>query len=167
MIGPGAGGGWAREKEAGPGLWPVERLKPVLEAVLFAAADAMHVRRICQIIDGATRPEVAQALERLRTDCEERGFRLVEVAGGWQFRTAPEHHETVRKLFKEKPQRLTRAQMEVLTLIAYKQPVTRAEVEAVRGVDSSSVMEALVERRIARGVGPAPALLRLNHLIRS
>ncbi|TFH21871.1 MAG: hypothetical protein E4H03_09635, partial [Myxococcales bacterium] len=98
------------QAEPEPGLWPVERLGPVLEALLFAAGDAIQVRRICQIIDGTTRPEVAQALE-LQGDCENRGFRLVEVAGGWQFRTAPEHHETVRKLFKEKPQRLTRAQM--------------------------------------------------------
>lgn len=141
------------EKGGQPGLWPIERLKPVLEAVLFAAADAIQIRRICQIIDGATKPEVSQALAHLQSDCEQRGFRLVEVAGGWQFRTAPEHHETVRKLFKDKPQRLTRAQMEVLTIIAYKQPATRAEVEAVRGVDSSSVMEALVERRIVRIAG--------------
>jgi segregation and condensation protein B len=135
------------------GLWPAERLKPVLEAVLFAAADAMQIRRISEIIEGATRPEVVTALEQLRDECQDRGFRLVEVAGGWQFRTAPEHHETVRKLFKEKPHRLTRAQMEVLTIIAYKQPVSRAELEAVRGVDSSSVMEALVERRLVKIAG--------------
>ncbi len=135
------------------GLWPAERLKPVLEAVLFAAADAMQTRRISEIIEGATRPEVVTALEQLRDECQDRGFRLVEVAGGWQFRTAPEHHETVRKLFKEKPHRLTRAQMEVLTIIAYKQPVSRAELEAVRGVDSSSVMEALVERRLVKIAG--------------
>lgn len=135
------------------GLWPAERLKPVLEAVLFAAADAMQIRRISEIIEGATRPEVVAALEQLRDDCQDRGFRLVEVAGGWQFRTAPEHHETVRKLFKEKPHRLTRAQMEVLTIIAYKQPVSRAELESVRGVDSSSVMEALVERRLVKIAG--------------
>jgi segregation and condensation protein B len=78
---------------------------------------------------------------------------LVEVAGGWQFRTAPEHHAPVRVLFKEKPLRLTRASIETLAIIAYKQPVTRLEIEAVRGVDSSGVLESLVERRVVRIAG--------------
>jgi len=135
------------------GLWPVDRLKPVLEAVLFAAADAVPVKRICQLVEGATKPEVTAALEKIQADSTDRGFRLMEVAGGWQFRTAPEHHEMVRKLFKEKPQRLSRAMVETLSVIAYKQPATRAEVEAVRGVDSSGVMEGLVERRLVKIAG--------------
>ena len=119
------------------GLWPIERLKPVLEAVIFAAGDPLPVRRMCQIFGGATKTEVVAALEKLVKECGERGFRLMEVAGGWQFRTAPEHHETVKKLFKEKPRGLSRAMIETLSIVAYKQPATRAELEAVRGVDSS------------------------------
>ena len=135
------------------GLWPVDRLAPVLEAVLFAAGDPIQVRRICQVVDGSTKAEVLAALEHLGESYEGRGFRVIEVGGGWQLRTAPEHHDTVRKLFKEKPQRLTRTQMETLTIVAYKQPCTRAEVESVRGVDSASVLELLVERRLASIAG--------------
>jgi len=135
------------------GLWSTERLKPVLEAVIFAAADPVPVRRMYQTISGATKAEVVAALAELASDCETRGVRLVEVAGGWQFRTAPEHHETIKKLFKERPYRLTRAGIETLAVVAYRQPVTRAEIEAIRGVDASGVLEGLVERRLARIAG--------------
>jgi segregation and condensation protein B len=139
--------------EQATGLWPVDRLQPVVEAVLFAAADALPVRRICDVVGGATKAEVVAALEKVRSDCEAKGFRLVEVAGGWQFRTAPEHHDIVRRLFKERPYKLTRAMMETLAVVAYKQPATRAEVEAVRGVDSAGVLESLVERRLVSIAG--------------
>ncbi len=142
-----------QQPERTTGSWPVDRLQPVLEAVLFAAADALPVRRICDVVGGATKPEVAAALEKVRTDCKARGFRLVEVAGGWQFRTAPEHHEIVRRLFKERPYKLTRAMMETVAVVAYKQPATRAEVEVVRGVDSTGVLESLVERRLLHIAG--------------
>jgi segregation and condensation protein B len=136
-----------------PGLWPVDRLKPVLEAVIFAAADPLSVRRLRDVVDGATTAEVGAALRELQTDFAQRGFRLVEVAGGWQFRTAPEHHAVVKRQFKERPHRLTRAMIETIAIVAYRQPVTRAEIESVRGVDVSGVLENLVERRLARVAG--------------
>lgn len=146
-----------REKDAPNdgegGRWPVDRLLPVLEALLFAAADPLPVRKVCEIVDGATSREVRAALERIERDCRSRGIRLVEVAGGWQLRTAPEHHAYVRRLFRERPFRLTRASLETLAVVAYRQPVTRAEIEAIRGVDSSAVLEGLVERRLIRIAG--------------
>jgi segregation and condensation protein B len=135
------------------GRWPIERLKPVLEAMIFAVADPLSTKRVCDAIEGATSAEVRAAAAALQTDYAERGIRLVEVAGGWQFRTAPEHHAPVRVLFKEKPLRLTRASIETLAIVAYKQPVTRAEIESVRGVDTSGVLESLVERRVVRIAG--------------
>jgi segregation and condensation protein B len=135
------------------GLWPIERLRPVLEAVVFAAADALPVRRMRDVIEGSTTEEIKAALSALQADYAQRGIRLIEVAGGWQLRTAPEHHDVVRKLFKERPFKLSRAAIETLAVVAYRQPVTRAEVESVRGVDASGVLESLVERHLIRIAG--------------
>lgn len=135
------------------GRWPIERLKPVLEAMIFAVADPLTTKKVCDVIGGVTPAEVKAAAAALQAEYADRGIRLVEVAGGWQFRTAPEHHAQVRVLFKEKPLRLTRASIEALAIVAYKQPVTRAEIESVRGVDSSAVLESLVERRVVRIAG--------------
>ena len=137
----------------GGGRWPVERLKPVLEAMIFAVADPLPAKKACDALGGVTAAEVKAAALALQADYAERGIHLVEVAGGWQFRTAPEHHGPVRLLFKDKPLRLTRASIETLAIVAYKQPVTRAEIELVRGVDSSGVLESLVERRVVRIAG--------------
>jgi segregation and condensation protein B len=139
--------------DASGGLWPVERLAPVLEAVVFAAADPLPVRRMKDVVEGATTAEIKAALGELQRECAHRGVRLVEVAGGWQFRTAPEQHDVVKRLFKERPFRLTRAGIETLAVVAYRQPVTRAEIEAIRGVDVSGVLESLLERRMIRVAG--------------
>ena len=80
-------------------------------------------------------------------------MRLVEVAGGYQFRTAPEYAQWVRRLFQQKPWRLTRATLETLAIVGYKQPITRAEIEAIRGVDVDSVLASLLSRKLVRIVG--------------
>lgn len=144
------------EQEAGgdsAGLWPVERLRPLVEALVFASGDPLPAKKIADFIEGSTLDEVKATLAELATEYLTRGLRLIEVAGGWQMRTAPEHHRYVRKLFRERPQRLTRAATETIAIVAYKQPVTRQEIETVRGVDSGGVLESLVERRLARVVG--------------
>ena len=141
------------ETESEGGRWPVERLKPLLEAMIFAVADPLTPRRVCDAIEGATTAEVKAAAAALQTEYAERGVRLVEVAGGWQFRTAAEHHAAVRQLFKDKPLRLTRAAIETVAIVAYKQPATRAEIESVRGVDSAAVLENLVEKKILKIAG--------------
>lgn len=139
--------------EATGGLWSVDRLSPLIEALLFAAGDPLPVKKMVEFLDGATAEEVKATLADLSTEYLTRGIRLVEVAGGWQMRTAPEHQRYVRKLFRERPHRLTRAATETIAIIAYKQPVTRQEIEAVRGVDTGGVLESLVERRLAKVVG--------------
>ena len=135
------------------GRWPVDRLQPIVEALVFASGEPLAAREIAELVAGCTAAEATATLEVLAKGLEGRGVRLVEVAGGWQLRTAPEHHQVVRQLFKERPYRLTRAATETLTIIAYRQPVTKAEIEAVRGVDSSGVLENLVEKRLARIAG--------------
>lgn len=135
------------------GLWPVDRLRPLVEALLFASGDPLSARKIAEIVDGSSVDEVKATLAQLSTDLLTSGIRLVEVAGGWQLRTAPEYHAYVRRLFRTRPQRLTRAATETLAVVAYKQPVTRQEIEAVRGVDCGGVLESLVERRLVRVVG--------------
>jgi len=147
--------GLAEDAETGArgGRWPIERLKPVLEAMIFAVADPLPTKKVCEALGGVTPAEVKAAAGALQVEYADRGIRLVEVAGGWQFRTAPEHHVPVRVLFKDKPLRLTRASIETLAIVAYKQPVTRAEIESVRGVDSSGVLESLVERRVVKIAG--------------
>lgn len=139
--------------ETAAGLWSVDRLRPLIEALLFAAGDPLPVKKMVDFLDGATADEVKAALADLATEYLTRGVRLIEVAGGWQMRTAPEHQRYVRKLFRERPQRLTRAATETIAIIAYKQPATRQEIEAVRGVDTGGVLESLVERRLAKVVG--------------
>jgi segregation and condensation protein B len=141
------------EDAVGGGSWPVRKLKPVLEAVLFAAGDPLTLKRMSEVITGATRVEFNAALKELQSDYESRGIGLIQVAGGWQLRTAPEHQSVVKKLFKERPFRLTRAGVETLAIVAYRQPATRAEIEAVRGVDCSGVLEGLVERKVVKIAG--------------
>jgi segregation and condensation protein B len=88
-----------------------------------------------------------------RAERDRRGIHLVEVAGGYQFRTDPRHAEWVRRLFQQKPWRLTRATLETLAIVAYKQPITRAEIEAIRGVDADSVLASLLSRKLVKIVG--------------
>jgi segregation and condensation protein B len=135
------------------GVWPVERLRPLVEALVFAAGDPLPAKKIVDFIEGSTIEEVKATLAELATEYLTRGIRLVEVAGGWQMRTAPEHQRYVRKLFRERPHRLTRAATETVAIVAYKQPVTRQEVETVRGVDTGGVLESLVEKRLVKVVG--------------
>jgi segregation and condensation protein B len=139
--------------ETTEGVWPVDRLRPLVEALLFAAGDPLPVKKMVDFIEGSTADEMKATLQELAIEYLTRGIRLIEVAGGWQMRTAPEHQRYVRKLFRERPHRLTRAATETIAIVAYKQPVTRQEIETVRGVDTGGVLEHLVEKRLAKVVG--------------
>lgn len=135
------------------GSWPVERVRPMLEAVLFASGDPLALERLCEILDGPNRSEVGAALEAIKQGLIQHGFRLVEVAGGWQLRTAPEYQAVVKRLFRQRPHRLTRAAVETAAIVAYRQPCTRQEIEAIRGVDCGGVLETLIERRLLKILG--------------
>ncbi len=130
------------------------QLRHVVESVLFVAPAPLTVDQLFDAT-GIEREKIERALLALQGDRRDgiSGIVLHEVAGAWQLRTAPESAEYVRRFLKVKPQRLTRAAVETLALIAYRQPVTRPEIEDVRGVDSGAVLKALLDRRLIKIVG--------------
>jgi segregation and condensation protein B len=140
----------------------VGRLAHIIESVLFAAATPVSLRKLVDILEGPTPKEVQAATARLKEIYApgQRGILLLEVAGGYQFRTARENAAWVRAAFRDKPARLGRATLETLAIIAYKQPVTRAEVEAIRGVDVDGVLSTLLARRLIKIAGRKEAVGR-------
>ncbi len=131
------------------------RLPALLESLLFAAGRTVPIAQLVEALEGPGRAEVLRALEQLAATCERegRGLRVVQVAGGWQLRTPAEHAPWVRRLLRERPPRLSRPMLETVAVVAYRQPCTRLEVEAVRGVDAEAVLTTLIERRLVRIVG--------------
>ena len=133
---------------------PAERVRTVVESLLFVTDKPVTLDQLHEAT-GVDKPRLEEALAQLgeiHRD-EVSGIVLTEVAGGWQFRTEPESGEFVRRFLRVKPQRLTRAALETLAIIAYRQPVTRPEIEDVRGVDSGAVVKALLERRLVKILG--------------
>ncbi|EYF01703.1 Segregation and condensation protein B [Chondromyces apiculatus DSM 436] len=135
-------------------LSPVARrhLKGVLEALIFAADKPMPARELARAANAEPRV-VRELLAELLADYEGRGFRLDEVAGGFVFRTSPAFAPFVREMTDQKPVRMSRAQLETLAIVAYRQPVTRPEVDEVRGVDSGAALKSLLERNLVRILG--------------
>jgi len=132
-----------------------DELVAIVEAMLFAAADPVPVARLVQVLGGVERRDILTALRGLaaRFDGEGSGLQLVEVSGGWQLRTRAEHAPWIRRLLGGHPPRLSRPMLETLAIVAYRQPCTRPEIEAIRGVDVGAVLGTLVERRLVRILG--------------
>ncbi|GBE09878.1 hypothetical protein BMS3Bbin12_01369 [bacterium BMS3Bbin12] len=132
-------------------------LSRILEAALLAADQPLGADRLLALFADAERPtrdEVHAALEALRGDCAQRAIELVEVAGGFRFQVRREFAERVSRLWEERPPRYSRALLETLALIVYRQPITRGEIEDIRGVGvSSSITKTLQEREWIRIVG--------------
>jgi segregation and condensation protein B len=133
---------------------PERRVRALLEALLLVTDRPVSVEQLHEAT-GIERPRLSEALADVARQLVEReaGLVLVEVAGGWQLRTDPSAVEYVRRFLRVRPQRLTRAAVETLAIIAYRQPVTRPEIEEVRGVDSAAVVKALLERRLIKILG--------------
>lgn len=131
-------------------------LKKVLETLLFITDVPLPVSRIAQLCEIRNKERIEGALLELRKtyDDEGRTLQVMQVAGGWQLATRPEYGIWVRKLFHNKMTvRLTQAALETLCIIAYKQPLTRAEVEAIRGVEVIGPLDTLTQRRLITVVG--------------
>lgn len=139
-----------------------ERIERIIESVLFAAAAPVSLKRLVEILAGPTAKEVLAAVRHLTEEYApgQRGIQLREVAGGYQLRTARENAEWVRAAFREKPARLGRATLETLAIVAYKQPVTRPDIEAIRGVDVEGVLSSLLSRRLIKIAGRKEAVGR-------
>jgi segregation and condensation protein B len=131
-----------------------ERARTIVESLLLVADRPLSLDQLQQTT-GLTREVLTRTLEQIAGHFREgiSGIVLQEVAGGWQLRTDPGSTEDVRRFLQIKPQRLTRAALETLAIIAYRQPVTRPDVEDVRGVDSGAVIKALLERKLIRILG--------------
>lgn len=139
-----------------------ERLDSIVESLLLAAGAPLTVRRMCDSIrSGPLAKDVRASLRRLADQYGgARGIHLVEVGGAFQLRTAPANAKFVRALLREKPARLGRAALETLSIVAYKQPATRGEIEAIRGVDADSAINTLLAQRLIKIDGRKEAVGR-------
>jgi segregation and condensation protein B len=130
------------------------RVRTVVETLLFLAERPLTVEELRQAT-GVEPARLAKALDQISGHHREgiSGIVLHEVAGGWQLRTSPDSADFARRFLRVKPQRLTRAALETLAIVAYRQPVTRPEIEEVRGVDCGAIVKALLERRLVKILG--------------
>lgn len=132
-------------------------LTPVIEAVLLAAGRPVTIEQLAELFEENQRPpaeEIAGALADLAASCEGRGVELREVASGWRVQVRPVYADVVSRLWQERPSRYSRALLETLALIAYRQPITRGEIEDIRGVSiSTTIMRTMHERNWIRVVG--------------
>lgn len=133
----------------------MDDIKNIIESLLFVSEEPLTIDRFKKIISGTETKDLREALEDLKADYEARqgGFFLNQVAGGYQIRTRPEHMEWIKRLLQPKPMRLSKAALETLAIIAYKQPVIRSDVEHIRGVDCGGVLRVLLERKFVRVLG--------------
>ena len=131
-----------------------EEMKSILESLLFVADGPLSLQRIAEVLDGVDKAEIRSVLDELQAELEatRRGVRLVEVAGGFQMRTAKVNAEWLKKFLGGRPARMSRPTLETLAIIAYRQPITKAEIEAIRGVDVDGVINTLLDRNLIRSV---------------
>jgi segregation and condensation protein B len=132
-----------------------ERLKAILESLLFAAGEPITLAQMVSAIETVARDDIRRALGEMAVAYAEagRGLILEEVAGGYQLRTRREHAAYVRRLLAARPPRLSRPLMETVAIVAYRQPITRPEIEQLRGVDCGGVIDTLLERQLIKIAG--------------
>jgi segregation and condensation protein B len=131
---------------------PILHLRGLIEALIFAS-DKPHKASELARLASAPVQQVKAMLAELSQTYAERGIVLSEIAGGWVFRTNAQFAPFVRELTSERPVRLTRAQVETLAIVAYRQPITRPEIDEIRGVDSGATLKLLLERDLVRILG--------------
>jgi segregation and condensation protein B len=131
-----------------------EDIKSAIESLLFVAEAPLTIQRLGEVLEGVAKEDIRSTLDELHAELEanRRGVRLVEVAGGYQLRTAKVNADWVKKFLGGRPARMGRATLETLAIIAYRQPITRAEIEAIRGVDVDGVINTLLERSLIRAI---------------
>jgi|TARA_Y100000310_G_scaffold52174_1_gene47991 segregation and condensation protein B len=132
------------------------QLKQIIEGAILAAEQPLSLDRLSQLFekDPPDRAEIREAIEQIKADCEEKGFELQQIASGYRFQVRKEVGPWVSRLWDERPPRYSRAMLETLALIAYRQPITRGDIEEIRGVSvSTNIMRSLIEREWVRVVG--------------
>jgi segregation and condensation protein B len=145
------------ESASDPQAMQIDQLKTIIEAALLASSQPMTTHHLGDLFnddDGVSHEQIARALEALATDCEGRGVELKEVASGFRYQVRQDVHPWISRMWTERPSRYSRALLETLALIAYRQPITRPEIEQIRGVVvSSSIIKTMEEREWIRVVG--------------
>jgi segregation and condensation protein B len=131
------------------------QLPAIVESIIFSADTPLSLDKLCELLPEYDRPAIRDCLAGLVSRHEERkgGFLLVNVAGGWQFRTPSSLQQYVMRNVKAKSVKFSLSALETLAIVAYRQPVTRAEIEYLRGVDCGGVLRTLLERRLIRILG--------------
>jgi segregation and condensation protein B len=137
----------------------LEEIKRQIEVLIFVSDRPVSLRSLFKVIKKEPK-EIKRALLELKAEYESRGFILCEIAGGYQFRTNPIYASLVKQFLEKVPPRLSRASIETLAIIAYEQPITRAKIETIRGVDSLSILKTLLKKRLIKICGrkKAPGL---------
>ncbi len=132
-----------------------KRLKSIIESLIFASESPLGIDFIQGVLENVDKIAIQRFINELVEEYQQldRSFHLVNVAEGFQFRTKPEYAHWIQKSKKTRATRLTKAALETLAIIAYKQPIIRAEIEAIRGVDSGWVLRALLEKKLIRIMG--------------
>jgi segregation and condensation protein B len=127
----------------------------IIEAILFASEAPLTAERVAEILPETEKREITALLEKLVQDHETRGggFCLMEVAGGYQFRTRQDMAPWIRKLKAARPAMLSPAALETLAVVAYRQPLVKSEIDRIRGVDVSGALKGLLDKKLVRIVG--------------
>jgi len=130
-------------------------LKPILESLIFVSDAPVRLETLMEILRESSKEAILEGIHRIRKEYEEdsKGLELVEVAGGYQFRTKPKWAEWIHRLKKAKAVKLSRSALETLAIVAYRQPIIRPEIEEIRGVDSGWVLRTLLEKGLIKIMG--------------
>lgn len=131
-----------------------EQAVNIVEVILFISDAPVSVDSICKVIDGMEHGDVPAVISELNGRMDGRGLEAVEIAGGYQLRTRPEFGQWVKRFHKmRRSTRLSQASLETLSIIAYRQPITRQEIEDIRGVDSSGPVKTLLDKNLIKSMG--------------
>ena len=133
-----------------------DEVKRIVEALLFAVQEPISVRKICEVVEDVEAKEIREVIQQLREeyDTHDRVFQIEEIANGFQLLSRPEYHEWISKIRKKSGEsKLSQQALETLSIIAYKQPIIRADIEAIRGVQSGQMIRTLVEKSLVKITG--------------
>ena len=134
----------------------MDSVKQQVEALLFASEEPLSLRKLGSLLEEVDSSDIKKVIEELKSEYEasDRAWRMEEVAGGFQLLTRPQYTDTISRLQKAKSDRkLSNAAMETLAIVAYKQPIRRADLESIRGVQSGELLRALMEKDLVKIVG--------------
>ena len=129
------------------------RLESIIESLLFAAERPLNLADLKRLVNERDAKKLIAALGALQARHQQMGIQLASAAGGWQFRTHPDNATWVAKMVAGRPARLSRAMLETLAIVAYRQPITRPEIDEIRGVDCGPVLKTLLDRALIRMIG--------------